>query len=152
MKLVNCNYRGKLKRQEFLEKYGKDIEIYKGRPTMLKYKNSGGTILVFSSGKFRAMGRHMTEQWVYDLKITIYEILMQSMTLTHDLCFPINIAILETCYRQMYEPEFFTSKLIYHSNGVTLNVFGSGMVVLLGVRSLDKAMTAISDVSKYIFK
>lgn len=101
---------------------------------------NGGVIILFHSGKCRVMGlkKPITKQMVlpYELKC----IKLQSATLVTHIGHDINLIMLaktltsRTC---MFEPELFPALRLLHFNPICVNVFSSGKIVILGVKTLN---------------
>ena len=101
-----------------------------------------GTLLVFRTGKFRAMGKNMSPVWINNLDVTIYQCLPQSMTITYDLCREVNLNKLRTV--KYYKPELFNGMKIMHDSSFMINVFSSDGVLLLGVKSWNYVLEKLT--------
>lgn len=155
MLLVNTVIRGRLHRQQFINKYSHKLKIYRTKPRMIMLKVENiGSILVFSTGKFRAMGRCISTNWIYSLNIPIYECIFQTSTYTHDLTTPIILRNIDipSHWKHFWEPELFNCMTIYYPNGPTINLFGSGKIVFLGVRNIHRAYAALRDIEEIIHR
>ena len=98
-----------------------------------------GKLLLFLSGKCRLMGLKHPFSKDIQLPLKIYNMEIQSLTVTYNVGFKINI--LELARRMpprehMYEPELFPALRLTKFNPVCVNVFSSGKIVILGLREL----------------
>ena len=98
-----------------------------------------GKLLLFPSGKCRLMGLKHPFSKDIQLPLKIYNMEIQSLTVTYNVGFEINI--LELARRMpprehMYEPELFPALRLTKFNPVCVNVFSSGKIVILGLREL----------------
>lgn len=138
MKLVNANFHGALNMDMVnLEEY----IFHPGRPTFYKKTSSDGTILVFPSGKFRAMGKNMTPAFIMDNLPVSGKILFQGATYSGAFNKRLNLLQLseKIKYRTMYEPELFNSLSIYlPDGGGIINLFPSGKYVCMGSAPQNK--------------
>jgi len=153
MQLVNTVLRGQLDPQlfpfsptEHILRWG-DIVFTKRMkiPTMYTGKIPGvGTVLLFSSHKWRAMGKNMSECWVRENLPILGLVHVQTRTWTFQLGYTLHLAKIhhsisgkvhchESCIQEsVYEPELFGSRLIRIKQGGAINVFASGKLILLG--------------------
>jgi len=73
------------------------------------------------------------------LPLKIYDMEIQSITVTYNVGFQINILAL-ACQmpprERMYEPELFPALRMNKFNPVCVNVFSSGKIVILGLKDL----------------
>ena len=101
-----------------------------------------GKFLVFPSGKCRIMGlrRAITRMDLSLLPFQVKNVELQSLTLVHDLKRSINLRNLaENLPTQsyIYEPELFCALRLIKFGKLCVNVFSSGKVVILGVKTLN---------------
>ena len=99
-----------------------------------------GKLLLFPSGKCRLMGlkKPFSEDLQLPLKISNMEI--QSITVTYNVGHRINLlklAQLMSYSERMYEPELFPALRMTKFNPICVNVFSTGKVVILGLKSLS---------------
>ena len=142
MKIVNINYKGFVSNAEL---YIDRSELAKKQPPQaltFKCKN-GATLLVFSSGKCRVMGCKTPitsiAHGMFPLPVKITHI--QSVTATVDLGYSVNLIKLaqhlgsQSC---MFEPEIFPAlRITKKFNPVCVNVFASGKVTILGLKTIN---------------
>ena len=141
MKIVNINYKGFVIKPEDNIDYGELCK--KQSPQSLTYKsNDGETLLVFASGKCRVMGckkhiSHPTNMFPIPIQITH----IQSVTATLDLGYTLNLYALAKqigMKRCIFEPEIFPAlRLTRDFAPLCVNVFASGKVVILGLKTLS---------------
>jgi TATA-box binding protein (TBP) (component of TFIID and TFIIIB) len=112
--------------------------IIKGPPYMKIYKsiNNDYTLITFKSGKCRIMGRKIPQQLPFSIK----ESRIQTMSATHKLLEEINLKETTCYFKQMgykieYEPEIFPAMRLLDFNPICVNIFSSGKVTLLGLKS-----------------
>jgi TATA-box binding protein (TBP) (component of TFIID and TFIIIB) len=141
MSIVNINYRG------FIINPKSNIDLTKlqtkSPPKMLKYMGTNGsTLLVFASGKCRIMGckSHISStDNMFPLPVRITHI--QSVTACIHLDYTINLYQLARSIGSkhcIFEPEIFPALRITHKfNPLCVNVFASGKVVVLGLKTVD---------------
>ena len=162
MKVECCIYHGRLTllprnaevRLEDLEKYS--TKFYSHRPRMIKYRKHGITILIFTSFKFRVMGKgdhhaRILEEFLHSLpwKSTISE-MTRNMTVSHHLPNTnINLHKLDRDHFQV-EMELFPAAKLIHAGSEHVNVFHSGNIVMTGVCELSRADHLIELVLSHI--
>ena len=130
--IVNINYKA------FTTKSAvQDLDFLQNKPQHFIYKGNGFKILIFRSGKCRIMGckKPITEALPYDIKIER----LQSVTLSCDLGYKVNLLKLaaimgDDCF---YEPEIFPAIRYRKYNPLCVNIFATGKVVILGVKTLE---------------
>src|SRR5438552_1279282 len=140
--VVNVNYCGKLKQPINLKSLNVPNSILHVRPHQLVIKTSKGTLILFSSGRFRVMGCvDAVEASCLAFKYTflidsndIPEIYSQSYTSTVKLGYKINLHALSQCDDTFYEPELFAAVRMLKYNPVSVNVFSSGSIVACGLK------------------
>lgn len=149
MKLVNRVYRGEISAVDFLDIEKRCIahhfllRYYSHRPTMLKISlKPKGTLLIFTTGKFRVMGMidpNAVSQCLEQVTGQPQTFLLQTDTVTL-LSRPIKYTILKRhCPYLTYEPELFPAIHIRKWPDVHVNLFHSGQVVILGRQALLRA-------------
>lgn len=145
MKIVNQNFRFQLHSRWSYEELAKKeyIQNYRGRPTMIKYKRHGSTIMVFTSLKARIMGNpdnhwQTVEEFCKLSESSISGYNCQSCTVIHRVPFQIPLDKLPSCFR--FEPEIFFAAYRIIEN-VHVNVFHTGKINITGTKSLEEAQT-----------
>jgi len=130
--LVNINYKGKI------------VESLKGfkfgdwKPQQYVYRCKDYTIVIFKSGSCRIMGcKKILDESKLPFKIIVNGI--QSITTSIDLRRRINLNKLakelnNNCY---FDPETFPALRMTAFNPLCVNVFASGKVVIMGIKTLD---------------
>ena len=119
--------------------------IYKGRPTMLKYSQNGITLLIFTSLKFRLMGKsdHLFVLDDFISKISAkfqvsYEILSISYSARVQLSIA-HINLYKLNREHFYhEPELFPCASLRHECKENVNVFSSGVCIVNGLVDLKR--------------
>lgn len=135
MKIVNINYRGKVTCPLSQLKFKKSMKS----PQMLKF-NVGDKmkLLVFRSGKCRLMG--CKEAITRPIKCEVPYMLtsLMSITITFDVGQKVNLYKLARhlgSKKCMFEPELFPAARLLMYNPTCVNVFYSGKVVVLGLKT-----------------
>ena len=130
--ITNINYRGK-----FLESTSQ-FKFKDGKPRQYVHKCDQGTIVVFQSGKCRIMGCKQ-ELDFSRLPFKIENLGIQSLSLTINLFMKINLHKISLLMGQQcsYEPELFPALRYLKYNPLCVNVFASGKIVVLGIKTLD---------------
>ena len=138
MSIVNINYRG-LVPKSCVDK----IELVKKRPPqMLTYKSeNGASLLVFASGKCRIMGcKKPIISTINMFPIPFNIKCIQSATACFSLGYTLNLIKLaqqigpQDC---LFEPELFPAlRVTKKFNPLCVNVFASGKVTILGLKTL----------------
>ena len=145
MKTVNINYKCSA-----LEQYS-HLPFRHGSPRMYIHKCDGFKIIVFSSGKCRIMGckAPLASTDVLPLGAVITGIF--SVTVTFNLYMLVNLHKLARSCNSSWEPELFPALRLLDFKPLCVNVFGTGNVVILGLRNLhyDKIHRQIS---KLVYK
>lgn len=115
------------------EIYNKCIE-YKSTPQMLIYKSKTYKIIIFKNAKCRIMGRHIPVNNL-PLPITIEDV--QTMSATHDLGKSLNLIHVASKlpHATQFEPEIFPAIRFIIFKPTCVNVFASGKVTMLGLKS-----------------
>ena len=151
MSIVNINYKGFVIKSNT---HVNHVELLKKQPPqMLTYKaKSGETLLVFASGKCRIMGckSHITStNNMFPIPVCITHV--QSVTACINLGYTINLYNLamtigiQDC---MFEPEIFPAlRITRRFNPLCVNVFASGKVVVLGLKTIHIGKTCRKIVS-----
>lgn len=150
MKLVNKVIRFTVNDKipfEILTKYA--TKVYKGRPTMILFKNFDNTVIIFKSLKGRIMGNpNKMKETLDNLPFDIANVHVQTCTYTHDFNHEINLQKLNNSFH--YEAELFPAaySTIF---GAHVNIFHTGKIVVIGVKSHEIAEKIIASVEKMIF-
>ena len=132
----NINYKGHVSHDD-LVKFN-FIKVKPPKQLIIPIDNVGKRLL-FPSGKCRLMGlkKPFSEDMQLPLKINNMEI--QSITVTYNVGHRINLlklAQLMSCSERVYEPELFPALRMTKFNPICVNVFSTGKVVILGLKSL----------------
>ena len=129
--LLNINYKGKL--TVGIEDL--DYGVYKPQQCVLRYPEY--TIVVFRSGSCRVMGCK-TELDISRLPLPIKIEKIQSVTISFSYSQKINLFKLkEMDISCSYEPELFPALRISEFNPLCVNVFATGKIVVMGLKSLQ---------------
>ena len=161
MKTVCCIYHGSLTfpnnstRLEDLIPFG--TQFYNHRPRMIRYKKDDITLLIFTSFKFRLMGKgenHLIilHEFMSKLpwKCHAKSNMTLNMTITHQLLSThINLHKLNRHYFQV-EMELFPAAKLIHCGREHVNIFHNGHIVITGARNMENAQYLINQVLKRI--
>ena len=130
--IVNINYKASTDKSNV-----KHLEFRQNKPQHFLYIGVGFKIIIFKTGKCRIMGcrKPITETLPFNIIIER----LQSVTLSCDLGFPINLMKLSVTMAEecVYEPEIFPTLRYTKYNPLCVNVFSTGKIVILGVKTLD---------------
>lgn len=137
-----------------MEKFA--TKFYKHRPYMIKYHDKGITLLIFTSFKFRLMGKgdlhvQVLEDFLRKLPWkSKFSITTSNMTIAHHL--PETLINLHKLSRQHFqvEMELFPAAKLIHPRQEHVNLFHTGHIVITGVHDLTDAQTLIDTVSNHI--
>lgn len=126
------------------------FKVYRGRPTMLKFKHQNNTILIFTSKKCRIMGCGDQDQTLTLLseitKGQIREKTIQSLTVVYNLPNKVNLYMSPI----NFEPELFCAGYLKFENGIHLNIFASGKLVFTGVKYIDQCFFILKEIYDFI--
>jgi Transcription factor TFIID (or TATA-binding protein, TBP) len=133
----NINYKGRVSYDELAK-----FNFTKVKPPyqVVIPIDNGGKMLLFPSGKCRLMGLNKPFNEDMQLPLKIHNVEIQSVTVTCHVGHQINLLKLA---RQMphneriYEPELFPALRMTKFNPICVNVFSTGKVVILGLKSLS---------------
>jgi len=150
MKIVNINYKGRVLIKP-------SIPISMCPPRQLIYHGPENMkLLVFSSGKCRLMGakKPITSTKGFTIPFIITEI--ASTTVSMNIGQEINLHVLTEKLNKdrrqcTYEPEIFPALRLLDFNPKCVNVFASGKVMILGLKTL-KYEKFCSSVKCYLMK
>ena len=153
--VVNVNYRGKLKNPIDLKKINVPSSKYHSLPSQLVIKDNKGTIILFSSGKFRVMGcideleaTFLAYKYIEQISSDDYpDISIQSFTSVTKLGYDVNLDKLAECENTLYTPELFAAVRVTKYNPVSVNVFRTGSVVVCGLKEPEHIHAILSDLS-----
>ena len=160
MLVVCMNYHGSLTFPENKIKLEDLIpyttKFYNHRPRMIKYHKNGITILVFTSLRFRLMGKgdihkQILQDFLHMLpwKSHVGEMTC-SMTVSHQLPVKhINLHKLDRRYFQV-EMELFPAAKLIHKGHEHVNIFHSGKLIITGVRELPSIVPLIDHIMLHI--
>jgi len=130
--IVNINYSG------FLLENTSKFEFRSNKPKQYVEKCKNYTIIIFGNGKCRIMGCKkpiLSSSLPY--KIT--NLVIQSITLTENIGQSVNLfeIALKLKEKAMYEPELFPALRVIFFNPMCVNLFASGKIVIMGIKSLE---------------
>ena len=156
---MNANYRGKLKQSINLRDLNVPKSKYHVRPQQLVIKNENGTVILFSSGRFRVMGCvDVLEATCLALKYVdmidydnVPEIYSQSYTSRAKLDYNINLTKLSKCDNTLYEAELFPAVRMLKYNPVSVNVFSTGSIVACGLKEPEDFYIILKEID-YLYK
>ena len=130
--IANINYRGKM-----LESTDR-FKFSPVKPCQYVHKCDNYTIVMFRTGSIRIMGcKKELDYSTLPFKMKIYGI--QSMTICARLGFTVNLYKLSIRLGQgaMFEPELFPGLRYNKYNPLCVNIFSSGKVVILGIKTMN---------------
>ena len=149
MLLVNCNIAGYLiDSLNHVEQYCIKVD---NAPHIMIYRcKTGAKLLIFKSKKIRLMG-HVGSLPKFPFQVVLDRAM--SMTAVVNLHKQINLyrfhaQNLTECF---FEPEIFPAVRIKHER-ICINLFSTGKMVLLGIRSIDEANDIVSKVRHKLSK
>ena len=124
--------------------------FYQHRPRMLKYNKNGVTLLIFTSLRFRLLGKgeahlQLLEDFLLHLPWTIRVAtqIQVNMTVTHQLEKCVNLHRLSHNNRFSTELELFPAAKFIHTGREHVNVFHTGRIVITGVRDINKSQNIL---------
>ena len=130
-------------------------KYYNHRPTMVTYRDEGVTLLIFTSFKFRLMGKgekhkRVLQDFLRKLpwKARVSE-MSCTMTVSHSLNTHINLHTLDRTHFQV-ELELFPAAKLRHSGREHVNVFHTGKLMITGVRDVRHVQALIDRVTECI--
>ena len=116
-----------------------------------------GKMIIFRSGKCRLMGlrKPITAPEELQLPLRVVNLQLQSATAVMQLGYQVHLLTLAKCLPLkyfMYEPELFPALRLTLFNPLCVNVFSSGKVTILGLRSDDFSTNQIRmrDIENFI--
>ena len=134
---------------------------FRGRPTMIKLKLPGAhyTILIFPNGRIQLLGKTTSDDHEYvrtflheHLKLNIPPFKLDVMTVVCKILRSYNLHKLQKCTpERFYEPELFPALLLSKWKPIHVSLFGSGSVVLTGVKSFDDVYKIIKEIKEIYF-
>ena len=130
--IVNINYSGLC-----LEKMN-TLKFNDWKPNQYVQKCKDYTLVIFKSGKCRIMGCK-TRLVTSSLPLKITNIKIQSLTVSKNFGRTINLYELSVKLNHdaMYEPELFPALRLLKFNPLCVNIFSSGKIIILGIKSFD---------------
>jgi len=156
---VNVNYRGKLKNPIDLKKINVPNSKYYLIPHQVVIKDEKGTLILFSSGKFRVMGcideldaTFLAYKYIEQLTDDYPDIVIQSYTSVAKLGHSVDLNKLATCNDTLYEPEIFAAVRMSKYKPISVNVFHTGSVVVCGLKRPDHIFDILADLKSIINK
>lgn len=131
--LANINYKG-IVGDDFL----RTLDFPHAKPQQIIIRTDKYVILIFKSGKCRVMGCKEPLD-VAGISYGIKNIEIQSVTVVADIGVIINLHHLaqELQAQCMYEPELFPALRYIKYNPLCVNIFSSGKITILGLKTLD---------------
>jgi TATA-box binding protein (TBP) (component of TFIID and TFIIIB) len=155
--VVNVNYRGKLKNPINLKKLNVPNSKYHSIPHQLVIKDDKGTLVLFSSGKFRVMGcideldaTFLAYKYIEQLTDDYPDIIIQSYTSVAKLGHNVDLNKLSACKDTKYEPEIFAAVRMSKYKPISVNVFHTGSVVVCGLKRADDIFDILTDLKSII--
>jgi TATA-box binding protein (TBP) (component of TFIID and TFIIIB) len=151
--VVNVNYRGKLKNPIDLKKINVPNSKYYTLPHQLVIKDEKGTLIFFSSGKFRIMGcideleaTFLAYKYIEKISSDDYpEISVQSHTSVAKLGRRVDLIKLSNHKSNIYNPELFAAVRVTKYDPISVNVFSTGSVVVCGLKEPDYIHDIVND-------
>ena len=137
---------------DYKDLYKFATKIYVGRPTMIKIKINGNTVIIFRNMKGRIMGssENMNET-LSSLPFDVEDVKIQTLTFTDSISQTINLWKLNLPF--FYEGEIFpAAAYIKFQDGAHINIFHTGKLVLTGVKSEDEATKIFENVKKLLLQ
>ena len=150
--VCNAHFKGDMKRRINLKKLRDKVpnSVLHMKPRQLVIKDLlRGSIIIFSSGKFRVMGcidELDATFFVYEYTTKINDdelptIQLQSYTAKCDIGFAVNLTKLATSSSSLdyiYEPELFPALRICSFKPLCVNVFATGKIMVCGLREPEQ--------------
>jgi TATA-box binding protein (TBP) (component of TFIID and TFIIIB) len=158
--VVNVNYRGKLKNRINLKEINVPNSKYHLIPHQLVIKDDKGTLVLFSSGKFRVMGcideleaTFLAYKYIEQFTSDDYpDISIQSFTSVAKLGHDVNLNKLAHCNDTDYYPEIFAAVRMTKYKPLSVNVFHTGSVVVCGLKKPEQIFDILNDLESIINK
>jgi len=120
-----------------------NCKVYVGRPTMIKVRISKNTLLIFKNGRCRIMGDALEQNDILStLPFMIHDCKITTMTFVYDLNRKINCYKLSGMFH--FEPEIIVAA--YAKMPEHINVFPSGNIVMLGLKSEQRAYDILNTI------
>lgn len=131
--LVNINYKGHI--NESVD----HLEFSYSSPRQCVIKTKRFSLILFPNGKCRLMGckEPLTNCIEFVENLIIFVDCIQSITVTHNLGQYMNLYQLAKRMDCWFEPEIFPALRVQEFNPLCVNVFASGKIVILGLKTLD---------------
>jgi len=122
--------------------------------TVIKLPSISAKLIIFPSGKCRIMGvkTPLTDEQIKNLPFEVKFCKIQSISLCFDLECRVNLLNLSHKLPRksyMYEPELFPAMRLLNFNPLCVNLFSSGKLVILGVKSFGN-QTCLKRIQKFI--
>ena len=151
--IANINYKGKV--------FGSipNFPFSFKKPQQYVYKCNRFSILVFKNGTCRIMGckqklfENIIEIENDDLSFRVQILQIQSLTIILDLKQNVHLYKLANILKHecVFEPELFPALRCNIFNPICVNIFSSGKIVILGIRTLEFKET-VNNIFEYILK
>ena len=139
--ITNINYKGRVRTDLSQFNFGEK------KPKQCVKKIDGRTIIIFQNGSCRVMG--CKEKINGSLPYGIILDRIQSISAYFDLNIKINLFKLSQRIRCIYEPELFPAMQLIKYKPMCVNVFQSGKVTILGLKTFD-FIPIIHEIRNYI--
>ena len=162
LECVNKNFRGQLYLpidSTLLSQFTPPVAGKRGPPMWILKRPQQLTLLIFSSGKFRLMGRHASRRALYEIFPSSHVQYLHRQGATYRGKLPHAIHVGRLCdilrrrqHQKLYsgvvfEPELFSALSIHLTNGGGLiNMFSTGSVMVLGGESSSFYTTRLASI------
>jgi len=130
--IVNINY------SAVLAENTSKFEFRSIKPKQYVEKCKDFTMIIFKNRKCRIMGCKKP-LLISSIPYKITNLVMQSITLTENLGHVVNLSKIASKLKcnALYEPELFPALRVTLFNPMCVNLFASGKLVIMGIKSLD---------------
>jgi len=155
MHIVNTNYKTKIYPTDLniANTYFENSKLYQGKPSMLRIKEYGATLLLFSSGTVRLMGKNNHDKLLQKILSIlpntkqVSPLQLMSHTIVHKINYSINLHLLNP-YKFFSNQELFPSSIYIHKSSEHVNIFASGKIVITGVKSINNVKQLLEIITK----
>ena len=121
-----------------------EFRYYKPQQCLKKYENY--SMVFFRSGKCRIMGCKKALD-ITTLPYNIKNIQLQSISIVEKIGQMINLQKLSQKISCSYEPELFPALRLTQYNPICVNIFSSGKIVIMGLKTFDYGLF-VADIVK----
>ena len=126
------------------------------KPCQLVIKDKNGTLILFSSGKFRVMGcvdaldaSFLAFKYLMNIDGEDYpEIYSQSYTSSAKLGYCVNLSKLSKSDNTLYIPELFAAVRMNKYNPISVNVFSTGSIVICGLKEPEDIYPILNELEE----